>query len=348
MMGYVGRLAARSLNKAEVVKPRNASIFEPQSAEVGVISMLGVVDEVGGDAPMPKAKEEKSSISHARSFLRRRPRSPQDVLLEPNDDESESQKISPERSYSPPSADSSLKEEPEELSTRTLRSHSIFHKEVQPATSPEGMSNGYLSGDDGEPARESRASALEEKSKESSIRTLRPHSILKQEAQPLTSPEEMKDEFLSVDNSSWGPVRENHKGARMSVQEVVPEVVPQVETGSAIEETAQSRHVLRPFVSKLPVHVEHNELIIPNVVPRRRKISAMLRTTVTQSSKDDPLGQQAFAHRSSSSESDPVIHVTIGRIEVKANQRPPIQEKRNDVRNILSLEEYLKRPRGRG
>jgi hypothetical protein len=312
MMGYVGRLAARSLNKVDVVRPRTASIFEPQSPE---------------------------SV-----FILRR-----NMLPKPSEYEDESQGISPKRYSYQPSADLSLVEKPKELSARTFRSDSIIQQEVQHLTSPERMSDGYLSGDDSfsEFAREYSPYALEEKSQETPTKTLRPNSIIQQGIQPLTSSVEMSDESLSEANSSWVPVRENHKGIRMGVLEIISEVVPQAKTGSTNEETAQSRHVLRPLVSKLPVHCERNDPIYPNAEPRRRIISAMLETTEIQSSKYDPLMPQEFAHRSSTG-SEPVIHVTIGRVEVRASQKPHLQEKRNEARNVLTLEEYLRRPRGRG
>ena len=296
MMGYVGRLAARSMNKADVVRPRTVSIFEPQRSVEGFISGRGVVDEAGAEAFIPGAKEERSMITPRRSFLRRGSRPPQDAFVKPAGDEYISRENSSERSLSQTSADSSLDEKSDDYSIRTLRLHSNFKLDVKPATMPEDVRDGHLSGGD-----------------------------------PL-----------------WKPIREDHEGNHRGVQEAVPEVVPQAKAESIFEETAQSRHAFRPFASQLPVHDERNESISPDVEPGRRKISAMMRTTSIQSSKEDPFRPQAFANSPSSPESDPVIHVTIGRVEVKASQKPPIQEKRNEVRNILSLEEYLRRPRGRG
>jgi len=350
MMGYVGRLAARSMNKADVVRPRTVSIFEPQRSVEGFISGRGVVDEAGAEAFIPGAKEERSMITPRRSFLRRGSRPPQDAFVKPAGDEYESRENSSERSLSQTSADSSLDEKSDDYSIRTLRLHSNFKLDVKPATMPEDVRDGHPSGGDPlwKPIRESSANALEERSNEPSTRTLRSHSNFKLDIKPATMPEDVRDGHLSGGDPLWKPIREDHEGNHRGVQEAVPEVVPQAKAESIFEETAQSRHAFRPFASQLPVHDERNESISPDVEPGRRKISAMMRTTSIQSSKEDPFRPQAFANSPSSPESDPVIHVTIGRVEVKASQKPPIQEKRNEVRNILSLEEYLRRPRGRG
>ena len=336
MMGYIERLAARSLNKIDVIWPRTASIFEPQSPGGGYISRLAAVNEVRGDIPIIDEM-----------WSRRRSGQTQDWLARPGEDENESLKISLKRSSIQPSIDASPRKDAQEPSTWTLRSHSTFEQKIQPARSTEVMSQRHPSGDDlfREPDRESSASALKKEFEEASARRIRPNSTFMQEVQPIRSAEEMSEGYLSREDSFREPAREDHKGISMIVPEALPKVVPHTRTRSTIAQTASSRHIPCPSVSKLPDQDESNEPNQQDVYPRRRRISAMLRTAGIQS-KDESPGPKAFPH--TSSEPYPVIHVAIGRVEVKASHKPHPPEEKNNLGNIMSLEEYLRRPRGRG
>ncbi len=325
MSDYVTRLAARSLDKLDVVKPRPPTMFEPPRVKTGFLSAPSFIadmraeevplDETMTGTPMPPARQDQSRqmegpLAEGRGDDNGRkpagdrpapvrlpsgktmPAAPRPLVQSPGPGEPETPELPQRGESSPATTPRRSVEFKQEQDARRWEPDRVRvgEHQIQPATALP-LADAGLQLDSKQDARSAAAAGTKNGGNSQSM-TAQPASR-SSEARVVLSEQVKKPPRPPAPSAP-------HDGGQIAVEAQLPV--------SSQHERAAIRGTYRP-----------QERITPQ--------SSRLRPAWTEKAASEPAS---------------TIHVTIGRIEVRATNAAPPPARRETAMPTMSLEEYLR------